>query len=155
MAGRPTKFKPQYVEQGYKLAIEGFTDQQMADFFGVSRSTLALWKKEHPEFSDTIKKGKDDFDSAEVEYCLLQRACGFKYVETTREIAPHADPQTGKAKLRITKKVTKYAPPDVTAQIFWLKNRQPNRWRDVQKMEHSGYVLLAPQKVKTPSNAGR
>ena len=21
-------------------------------------------------------------------------------------------------------------PPDVTAQIFWLKNRRPDRWRD-------------------------
>ena len=29
-----------------------------------------------------------------------------------------------------------HVPPDVTAQIFWLKNRKPVEWRDVQQMEH-------------------
>ena len=38
---------------------------------------------------------------------------------------------------------------DVTAQIFWLKNRKPDKWRDKpEKVERSddetGVVLLAP-----------
>ena len=27
-------------------------------------------------------------------------------------------------------------PPDTTAMIFWLKNRQPDRWRDRAEVEH-------------------
>lgn len=40
--------------------------------------------------------------------------------------------------LRVTKKVTKEVVPDTTAQIFWLKNRRPDKWRDKQDIEHSG-----------------
>ena len=29
---------------------------------------------------------------------------------------------------------------NVTAMIFWLKNRKPNVWRDKQEIEHSGNV---------------
>jgi hypothetical protein len=29
-----------------------------------------------------------------------------------------------------------HVPPDVTACIFWLKNRDPQHWRDSQQMEH-------------------
>jgi len=28
--------------------------------------------------------------------------------------------------------IRKLMPPDVTACIFWLKNRNPKRWRDAQ-----------------------
>lgn len=27
---------------------------------------------------------------------------------------------------------------NITAQIFWLKNRKPNRWREKQSIEHTG-----------------
>jgi hypothetical protein len=29
-----------------------------------------------------------------------------------------------------------HVPPDVTAQTFWLKNRDPAHWRDAWQMEH-------------------
>jgi len=34
--------------------------------------------------------------------------------------------------------------PDVTACIFWLKNRDPQRWRDSQKLEHvlGKYIII-------------
>lgn len=31
---------------------------------------------------------------------------------------------------------------NVTAMIFWLKNRQPDRWRDVHRVEHNVRVEL-------------
>jgi hypothetical protein len=34
---------------------------------------------------------------------------------------------------------------DTTAMIFWLKNRQPDRWRDRQQQEHSGELRLTGQ----------
>lgn len=153
-AGRPTKYKQECVEQGYRLAREGFTDRNIAKILLISESTLNLWKLEHPEFSESLKKGKDEFDSAEVEYCLLKRACGYKYTETTKEIAPVVSLKTGKPFLRITKKVIKEVAPDVTAQIFWLKNRQPERWRDKSEMYHGGVVKLISEPMKKPKTAG-
>jgi hypothetical protein len=29
-----------------------------------------------------------------------------------------------------------HVPPDVTARISWLKNRDPARWREAQQLEH-------------------
>ena len=153
-AGRPTKFKSEYVEQGYKLAREGLTDQKIADFFGIAKSNFNVWKEKHPEFQDSLKKGKDEYDSEDVESSLLKRALGYDYVETTREISPRANPETGKAELRITKTVTKQVAPEVTAQIFWLKNRQPDRWRDRTEMYHGGTVTVIAPPVKKPKDAG-
>jgi hypothetical protein len=30
----------------------------------------------------------------------------------------------------------KHVAPDTTAQIFWLKNRRPEEWRDRQEIHH-------------------
>ena len=39
---------------------------------------------------------------------------------------------------------TEHVPPDVTACIYWLKNRRPDRWRDVQRVDASlGHYILA------------
>ena len=36
----------------------------------------------------------------------------------------------GPARMEVTREVTREVLPDTTAQIFWLKNRRPDRWRD-------------------------
>ena len=46
--GRPTLFKPEYVEQAEKLAVLGATDEEIGDFFGVSARTIYRWKLDHP-----------------------------------------------------------------------------------------------------------
>ena len=52
--GRPSKYDPDTMdEQVFKLCLLGATDEEMADFFNVALSTLNLWKKEHPEFSES------------------------------------------------------------------------------------------------------
>jgi hypothetical protein len=39
-----------------------------------------------------------------------------------------------------------HVPPDVTACIFWLKNRDPQNWRDSQQMEHVlGKYIISDQ----------
>lgn len=53
--------------------------------------------------------------------------------------------------------VEKDVPPDTTAQIYWLKNRRPDLWRDRRKEEesetqNSGVVVLpevAAEIIKT------
>lgn len=108
-------------------ARDGLTDAQIATNMGICRDTLIQWKKNYPDISDTLKKGKEVVDR-EVENALLKRALGYKYEEVTKEDGV------------ITKVVTKEVQPDTTAQIFWLKNRKPDVWRDKQQIEHSGEI---------------
>ena len=103
-------------------ARDGLTDDQIARNCGVSRSTLSAWKLAHPDISDALKKGKDIAD-IEVENALYRRAVGYAYDETSVEESPDGVKR---------KTVTKQMAPDVTAQIFWLKNRRPDVWRERQ-----------------------
>lgn len=120
-------------------ARDGLTDEQIAKNIGISRSTLAEWKKKYSDISDTLKKGKEVVD-IEVENALLKRALGYKYVEVTKERVTELNLHTGEpeSKLVVTKEVVKEVQPDVTAQIFWLKNRKPDVWRDKRDFELSG-----------------
>ena len=107
-------------------ARDGLTDEEIAAKCGISRSTLAEWKKRYPDISDTLKRGKDIVD-CEVENALLKRAVGYSTVETRVEY------ECGIEVKRI--ETIKEVPPDTTAQIFWLKNRRPDIWRDKQQVE--------------------
>lgn len=122
-------------------ARDGLTDEQIAKNMGICRDTLIQWKKRFPDIFDTLKRGKVIVD-AEVENALLKRALGYTYTETTKERA--LNPETGKIELVTTKEIIKEIAPDTTAQIFWLKNRRPDLWRDKQSMELSGEVKNNP-----------
>jgi hypothetical protein len=133
--GRPTKYRHEYAQQAYKLALEGFTDKKIAGFFKVKERTINNWKDKHPEFFQSLKRGKDDFDTNVIERILAKRATGYQYTEVTRAVSKEVDPSTGKAPLVTVKEVTKEVSPDPTSIIFWLKNRQPERWRDKQSID--------------------
>jgi hypothetical protein len=127
--GRPSKFKPEFVEQARKLAQLGATDREIAEFFEVAESTLNLWKGEHPEFSESLKVGKDVADDR-VEQALYRRALG--YTHDAVKIAVNASGEVTQVP-----HVEHYA-PDTTAAIFWLKNRRKDQWRDIKAQELSG-----------------
>lgn len=126
--GRPSSFKPEYAEQALKLCRLGATDKELADFFEVSEQTVNAWKKAHPEFLESLKRGKAEAD-AEVADKLFQRATGYE-VETVKVFQFQGEPV-------IVPIREKYA-PDPTSAIFWLKNRQPGKWRDKIDHEHGG-----------------
>lgn len=107
-------------------ARDGLTDEQIAKNIGIKRTSLYEWKKKYPDISDALKKGKEVVDRA-VENALLKRALGYSYTETTRELVG--------TKIIVTKEVIKEVQPDTTAQIFWLKNRRPDIWRDRKDFE--------------------
>ena len=112
-------------------ARDGLTDEMIAAKIGISRTTLYDWIKKYPAISDALKRGKAPIDN-EVENKLLQRARGYEYDEVTKERLPQYDANgdlIGYA-MEETKRVTKQVLPDTTAQIFWLKNRRPDMWRD-------------------------
>ena len=109
-------------------ARDGLTDEQIANNIGISVSCLNNWKNKYVEILESLKKGKEVVDR-QVENALLTRALGYEYTETTREYIPEL------GEMKTTKKVTKQVAPDTTAQIFWLKNRKPDKWRDKQEYE--------------------
>lgn len=113
---------------------DGLTDEQLSEKIGVSRSTLNEWKKRYPDISDTLKKNKEIVDY-EVENALLKRALGYSYKEITKEMV--LNKVNNQYEMRVTKEVTKEILPDTTAQIFWLKNRQTNKWRDKVEKDDS------------------
>ena len=123
--GRPTKYREEYDDQARKLCLLGYTDAELAFFFEVNEDTIHEWKKVHPSFSESIKSGKDVAD-ANVGQRLYERAMGFEH--DSEEIKTIAMPGGGSEIERVP--VRKVYPPDTTAAIFWLKNRQPKKWRD-------------------------
>jgi hypothetical protein len=127
--GRANKFKAEYIEQARKLCQLGHTDPELADFFGVHLQTINNWKRKYPEFLYALKAGKAIADQR-VERSLYQRAVGCNY-EATKIFVPagHAKP--------VYAPYIEHVPPDVTAGIYWTKNRMPDRWRDQQNVEHS------------------
>ena len=124
--GRPSKYNPAMNEKVYKLCLLGATDNQIADFFDVDQSTINRWKKTEPEFCKSLKKGKQEADSKIAE-SLYHRAKGY--------VAPETITATFQGQITDTLEVKKHYPPDTVAAIFWLKNRQPQQWRDKQEVD--------------------
>jgi len=123
--GRPTKYKAEYAEQAKKLCLLGAIDDDLADFFGVSDTTIDTWKKKHKKFLASLKGAKKEAD-AKVVKSLYLRATGYDHEDT------HFASYEGEI---ISEQYIKHWPPDVTACIFWLKNRQPEKWRDIQEYQ--------------------
>jgi hypothetical protein len=107
----------------------GATDEEIAAAIGCHPRSVQNWKKKYPEFAEAClesKRRKNDI----VESSLYRRARGYTWTEK-RVIT---NPDGSKRKESIEREV----PPDTTACIFWLKNRAPDNWKDVNRQEHSG-----------------
>lgn len=117
-------------------ARDGLTDEQIAGNMGINVRTLYLWKKKNVQIFQSLKVGKEVAD-IEVENALRKKALGFRETEQTVSTRRIIEYENGKRVREVTEpvvtEVEKYYPPDTTAQIFWLKNRKPERWRDKQE----------------------
>ena len=124
--GRPRKtIDTMNLDTLAKVGEKGFTDKQIAKALGVTEQTINNYKKDYPEFFESLKRGKDIADG-KVEVALFQRAMGYSHPDT------HISNYQG----TITRtEVIKHYPPDPTSMIFWLKNRQPDKWREKQDIE--------------------
>ena len=158
---RPTDYDEKFDAMAYVACAEGgFTDLKLSRLFDVCKATIANWKREHPSFLDSVKAGKDAFDCADAEMCLLKRVKGYKYKELTHELTtvtkqePKLHPVTGQPLLDelgepvmgieiesamvLTKQVTKHMAPDVKGIEMFLTNRNPGRWRRIKHVELTG-----------------
>ena len=136
----PRGQKPKYTRwitpQGLKKvetwAGEGLYDQQIAaDKMGISPQTLCEWKNKYPELSEALQRGRDKSDNA-VENAIFKAAIGF---ETSDEKIEVSDGPMGRT-VKKTSLKRSYA-PNMTAAIFWMKNRRPDRWKDVRDFADS------------------
>jgi len=122
-------------------ARDGLTDEQIAQKMGIAPRTYYEWLKKYQQFSQAIKKGKAPVDY-EVENTLLKKALG--YVMTVKKPIKLKSKKQISGKATIEEERIEYAeeeiyiPPDTTAQIFWLKNRRPEKWRDKPDTSQNG-----------------
>lgn len=124
--GRKSEYRIEYADQALKLCLLDATDKELSEFFSVSEQTLNKWKKDYPEFLESLKKGKNIAD-ANVASRLYNRAIGYNCKATKFA--------TSNGKITDSKEFIEHYPPDTTAAIFWLKNRQPEKWRDKKEVD--------------------
>lgn len=142
--GRPSAYRPEYAAQAEKLTKLGAIDRELAEFFGVSEQTINAWKKEHPAFLESVKRGKEIAD-AEVAEKLYHRATGYQHPDT------HVSNYQGTVTLT---PLTKHYAPDPTAAIFWLKNRQPAKWRDRVEVAVTDSIAERLKKARERTSGG-
>lgn len=126
--GQLSPYTPEYSERAHELALLGMTDSEIAENLGIAESTFHLWKKKHPELSESLRRGKAHTD-AKVAKSLLLRALGYSHPAVkifNDEGAP------------LVVDYTEHYPPDTEAAKFWLRNRQPHLWRDKTQHELTG-----------------
>lgn len=112
------------VEKLIAWGKQGLSNRQIAKNMGIHQSTLYKWMLDHQEISDAIKDGKEVID-LEVENALLKRAMGYDSVEEVWR-----PPYEGATELELVERKVKTLPPDVGALVYWLKNRQKDKWAD-------------------------
>jgi hypothetical protein len=129
--GRPTKYRPEFVQVARQMCSMGATDYDLSQAFGVNIDTLYQWRAVHPEFSEALKVHKGEFDER-IMRSLAMRASGYSY-------------QTEKIHVSRDGKVTRiptveHVPPDVSAAIKWLYARKPEQWAqpEVKRLEVTG-----------------
>lgn len=139
-------------------ARDGLIEEQIAHNMGITRSTLSEWKNRFPDIGNALKRNKEIVD-IEVENALLQKARGITKIVRKPIKVKEVIYENGK-RLKETEHVEYadeeiYIPPDTTAQIFWLKNRRPDLWRDKQTVDLSAdkNLLEAVAEVERMVNA--
>lgn len=137
--GRPSLYQPDTMPyQAYIMCAQhGATFAELAAIWGITASTVSDWVNEYPDFAKAIRAGRDAFNVGQIEQSLVKRALGFEYEEVSTKSIQYKikSLQDGKeiSKLVPAVEVTrtkKLVAPDVAAIIFYLKNRDPERWKD-------------------------
>lgn len=118
-------------------ARDGLKLAEVAHNIGCSESTLREWRNNHPAISAALKKGREVADIV-IENALYKSA-QTQIITVRKPIKVKTVKQDGRKK--IEEERIEYAeeqvvvPANVTAQIFWLKNRRPDKWRDKPEAE--------------------
>lgn len=103
---------------------------------GCAYSTFRTWTGRFPALLAALKEGKAPVD-IEVENALLKSALGYKItlrkpmkLHTKKQLKDKGTIEEDHVEM-VEEEV--YIAPQVVAQIFWLKNRRPDKWREKQQ----------------------
>lgn len=125
-------------------ARNGLTLDDIAHNLGISKTTLIKYRDTHEELYKALFDGKEIAD-LRVENALYRRALGFY---STVKKPMKVKTINGEEVIEFEEEV--YYPPDVTAMIYWLKNRKPEAWRDkIEAQIETGednLLIIAPVK---------
>lgn len=124
--GRPTLWDERNIAIAETLASLGATDLEIAQAFEVSIRTIHRWKLEYPAFREALQIGKEAADQ-KVEESLFKRATGYSF---DSEKVFFVDGEAHRVE------TIEHVPPDTKAAMWWLQNRNPNKWRDVRHIKH-------------------
>lgn len=127
-------YRDTHPDTARRLHLLGLTDEEVAEFFEVTVQTIYNWDQQHPLFLEARARGKIRADGKVAEK-LYHRALGYS----------HEDVHISTYQGDVTETpIMKHYPPDPQAASWWLKNRQPKRWKDKTETEHSGSVIIQP-----------
>lgn len=119
--GRPSTYGSERAVVAGKCAKYGLTDFEIADVLGVSVSTIYKWLTQYEDFAEALKIGKELPDER-VKRSLFHRAVGYSF--EAKKIFCNKDGDVTEVPY------IEHVPPDTTAAIFWLKNRDAANWRE-------------------------
>ena len=122
----PGKWNDSMIVKVLFLALEGKTEKEIAVELDIHVHSIHYWKTTKPEFLEALQKGRAEYTNR-VEQDLVHSAVGYSH--------PAIHFSTDKEGNVVQIPYTKHYPPNVTAQIFYLKNRARDRWMDVHKIE--------------------
>lgn len=134
MARKP-KYNNEIVERICGFIRDGDSQKLACKKVGIGDSTFHDWMNAKPEFSERIKKAKEDFQATiigKLEATLWKRAMGYEVTETDTEYVSDAN---GNPRIKSQKTKVKHIQPDTGALIFALTNVAPERWVNKQKVE--------------------
>lgn len=135
--GRPSLYDPEILPRIEELCLKGLNNKQIAASIGISEKTFYEWKRDFSGFSHSLKKYRGLAD-VEVENALYKSAVGFNFTESKKERRKTGKNEDGtdKYELVLTEELVKHIPGVSAAQIFYLKNRMPDRYRDKVEVAH-------------------
>lgn len=103
----------------------GASNYRIAELLGIDEATLYRWKYDHPDFCESLEKGRQT-PIANVVSALYQRAVGYEHEEVDIKVIGD--------KIVKTPTVKRY-PPDLGSMVFFLKNRDPDNWKDKREQD--------------------
>ncbi len=134
MGRKPRYNAKMHPRRATELVEQGLIDKELAEAFGIGETTLYRWQEQFREFRESIKKAKEK-PNREMEAAQFKRAIGYTY--DAREVTATGEKNPdGSSKVTKIVQKTVHVPGDVTGQIFWLKNRMPDKWNDTYRLQH-------------------
>lgn len=128
---------------------DGLSNEQIAKNMGIYVSTLYSWLEKYKELKEAYKKG-DEVSTYEIENKLYKSAIGYDVEEIDIQETVYPDGTVTQTK----RKHRRHIPANIAAQIFILKNRRPERWKekptadDSQDLKDDGFIDAIKESAK-------